>query len=283
MTETGLIGLIRRTSVHYVNKRSTNGQGSVTETSDAPPQQQPTAAATTTERGEAEYARPIATVDVSLFTLNANALAVTLVRRDKPPYQGILALPGVFVRPDEDGSLEEAAARALRVKIGMTPPHLEQLCTVGGPARDPRGWSVAIAYLAVAPSAAITPAAGVSLQLAAVDSLPDLPFDHARLIGMGVARLRNQASYSSLPAFLLPETFTLGELHQVYEQVLGTPLNKPAFRRKILDVGMIEEVPGGRRGGSHRPAQLYRLRRHALSRYDRVFRPARPLGGPTAG
>lgn len=217
------------------------------------------------------YDQPLTTVDVALFTLTGGRLAVTLAPRDKAPFEGLLALPGVFVNPAWDGDLLQAAKRALDAKIGMEAPHLEQLKAFGGPARDPRGWSISIAFLGVIPEESIASASGVSFEIHPVDALPDLPFDHRTIVEAGTVRLRDQSSYSSLPAFLLPEAFTLSDLQRVYEAVLGSPLNKSAFRRKIRDVAMIEEVPGARRGGSHRPAQLYRLSQPQLARYDRVF------------
>ncbi len=94
-----------------------------------------------------------------------------------------------------------------------------------------------------------------------------------------VARPRNQATYSSLPAFLLPERFTLTELERVYEQVLGVALDRTAFRRKIMDVDMPEAVAGERRGAGRRPVRLYGLRQAVPSRYNRAFATARTRSG----
>jgi 8-oxo-dGTP diphosphatase len=202
------------------------------------------------------WATPIATVDVALFTLRAAALSVVLTRRENEPFKGALALPGGFVHVDEDADATATARRVLREKASLAAPYLEQLYTFAGGARDPRGWSVSIAYYALVPDARLIAPA---LEVLPVDKLPDLPFDHAAIIASGVARLRGKSTYSSLPGFLLPETFTISELREVYEQVIGVHLDKASFRRKVEDQGIVEEVKGQRRGGAHRPAQLYRL------------------------
>jgi hypothetical protein len=100
-----------------------------------------------------------------------------------------------------------------------------------------------------------------------------LAFDHAEILSAAIERLRSKVEYTSLPAFLLPEEFTLSELQHVYEIVLDRPVNKGAFRRRITDAGLIVEVPR-QKSGPTRPAQLYRLkdRRHPVF-FPRTFSP----------
>jgi hypothetical protein len=105
----------------------------------------------------------------------------------------------------------------------------------------------------------------------AADRVPALPFDHNAIVAAALARLRGKASYSSLPAFLLPRTFTLSQLQDVYERVLGQTLDKSSFRRKIEAQGMITPVDEMVRGGRHRPAQLYRLNDRTLTEFDRLI------------
>ncbi len=214
---------------------------------------------------------PIATVDVAIFTLVEDRLAVVLAIRDKEPFDGEPALPGVFIHPKKDRDLRDAAKRALQTKLGFVPSYLEQLKTVGSSVRDPRGWSLSVAYLAVTPLEQLQANISKDIEILPVDEIRVLPFDHMGIVETGVDRLRDQANYSSLPAFLLPEEFTFLELHDVYQKVLGIEINKSAFRRKIFDHDMLEELEGKHRGGSHRPAQLYRLRNKELSKYHRVF------------
>ena len=204
------------------------------------------------------FPSPIATVDAVLLTLDEGALSVGLLKRDRAPHKGKLALPGGYVHTDEDASLEAAAARILRDKAGTSCRFLEQLATFSGARRDPRGWSLSVAYFALLPAADLSAAGGV-LTLAPVDRLPALAFDHAAIIAAAVERLRGKSSYFALPAYLLPPLFTLAELHGVYEQVLGTRLDRASFRRKVAEQDIVEPADGEVRGGAHRPATLYRL------------------------
>ncbi len=214
----------------------------------------------------------ICTVDVVLLTLLDDALKVLLLRRDRAPFDGVLALPGGYVHVQDDQSAQDAAVRVLRDKAGIVSPYLEQLATFSGPARDPRGWSVSIAYFALV-QADLLPIKDAAQVLMPVATLPSLPFDHNRIVDAAVARLRGKSQYSSLPAHLCGERFTLPQLQAVYETVLGEPINKVSFRRKVEELGMLEPIAGEMQaGGAHRPAQLYRLRkeyRHALSLMDR--------------
>ncbi len=215
-----------------------------------------------------DFPRPIATVDIALFTLHAGELCVLLARREREPYAGQLALPGGFVHVDEDADTTATAVRVLAQKVGVARPYLEQLYTFSGKVRDPRGWSIAVAYYALVPEARLA-AHGPGVELAAVDRLPALPFDHERIVATALYRLRGKSTYSALPAFLLPEHFTIQELHRVYEQVIGVKLDKASFRRKIEDQDIVEPVAGERRGGAHRPAQLYRLRLDRKVEFER--------------
>jgi 8-oxo-dGTP diphosphatase len=104
--------------------------------------------------------------------------------------------------------------------------------------------------------------AGGRVELVPVDALPPLPFDHRQIIDTAVMRVRNKSQYSSLPVHLCAEPFTLPQLQAAYEAVLGEPVNKVSFRRKVEELAMLEPVPGAlQTGGAHRPAQLYRVRR----------------------
>lgn len=217
-----------------------------------------------------EFARPDAMVDAALFTLRDGALHVVLARRDREPYQGQIALPGAYVHIDEDENLEAAARRMLREKTGIEVPYLEQLYTFGGRLRDPRRWSLSVAYYALVPEAQLPVPEGAAFQLVPADRIPALPFDHDEMMAMALRRLRGKSSYSSLPAFLLPETFTLSELQSVYEQVIGTELPKATFRRRIEEQGIVEPT-GETRSDGGRPAQLYRRSADTLKEFDRTI------------
>ncbi|HEY5764139.1 MAG TPA: NUDIX domain-containing protein [Rhodocyclaceae bacterium] len=206
----------------------------------------------------------IVTVDVVLLTLRDQRLQVALIKRPQEPFKDVLALPGGYVHVDEDGDVEAAAFRVLRDKMGIRPPYLEQLASFSGARRDPRGWSLSVCHLAL-----VAPDTVATTQWFPADKLPRLAFDHARLVAAAVTRVRNKSSYSALPGYLLPETFTLSELQAIYSQILGEPIEKSSFRRKLRDLDFLEEIPGAFQGGRQRPAQLYRLKGMAL--FDRTI------------
>lgn len=229
-----------------------------------------------------EFERPIVTVDAVVLALRDGQLNVLLVRRaeDSAYAPGVWALPGGFIHTNEDKTAEDAVRRVLASKAGAKARHLEQLETFANVDRDSRGWSVSIAYLALVDK--LVEDEGQARYFP-VDSLPKLPFDHAKIVQAALVRVRNKATYSSLPTFFLPKAFTLPQMQAVYEIVLGQSLNTPAFRRKVADQGLVEacEAPkGGREGQKGRPAQYYRLAQGKLQNLGRaVMTPDDRRGG----
>ncbi len=213
-----------------------------------------------------EYPRPALTVDIVVFTLRENRLQVLLIQRGEPPYQGKWALPGGFVRMEE--SLEEAAARELEEETGVKNPYLEQLYTYGDPGRDPRGRVVTVAYFALIPSDVRVRLEGGSdvtqARWSPADDLPPLAFDHADITTYAIRRLRYKLEYSAVGFELLPGEFTLSELQETYEIILGEKLDKRNFRRRILEANIIEATTH-MRGGEGRPARCYRYRPDAVA------------------
>jgi 8-oxo-dGTP diphosphatase len=203
----------------------------------------------------------ICTVDAVLLTLGDEGLSVALLKREREPYQGVAALPGGYIHADEDMNGYDAALRVLKTKTGIDVPYLEQLATFSGAARDPRGWSVSLAYYALVPFSVIAKAAHPGVKLLSVDRLHTLPFDHTTIVETAVQRLRSKSQYSSLPCFLAGELFTLPQLQRVYEALMGEPLNKVSFRRKMAEMDVLDPVEGQTDAPSaSRPAQLYRLK-----------------------
>ena len=219
--------------------------------------------------------RPIVTVDVVLVTLADDALRLVLQVRDREPLQGQATLIGGYVWPQSDADVTASARRILKAKGNLEGLFLEQLMTFSGPDRDPRGWSVSVAYLALVPQEALEQAARDAVapfRLVAPDECPQLPFDHNRIVAAALERLRSKSAWSTLPAFLLPPFFSLPELKAIYEKVLGAPLNDSAFRRKIMEMRLIEEIDArsAPTADRKRPAQLYRLARPTLTAFDRT-------------
>jgi 8-oxo-dGTP diphosphatase len=227
------------------------------------------------------FPRPLVTVDVVIFTVLHDALQVLLVRRPAEagdPAPGRWALPGGFVDVARDGTLLDAATRKLMEKTGVSTPYLEQLGSWGSATRDPRGWSATHAFFALIPARDVVLEKGANsaeVQWVEAEGATHkrLAFDHGEILAQALQRLRGKVEYTSLPAFLLGEPFTLPQLQHAYEIVLGRPVDKSAFRKRMLDAGFMEEA-GTVDGAFGRPAMGYRLRdRSQAALFPRTFSP----------
>jgi 8-oxo-dGTP diphosphatase len=217
-----------------------------------------------TNYNHTDYERPAVTVDVVIFALVEDDLQVLLIKRKYPPFAGVWAIPGGFVRVDE--SLKDAAARELAEETGVTDVYMEQLYTFGAPDRDPRTRVITVAYFALVPYHAIAHQPGDEASETgwwSMFDLPELAFDHNQILQYALTRLRYKLEYTSVGFRLLPDLFTLSELQQAYETILGEKLDKRNFRRKILGSDILEETGEKDRSGEGRPAMLYRYREDA--------------------
>lgn len=212
----------------------------------------------------ARYEKPSFTVDLVIFTVRDEHLHVLLVKRADHPFKGCWALPGGFLDPRRDASVDACAARKLIEEAGVRAPYLEQLKTYGSRDRDPRGWTATTVYFALMASKAVrllgnqAEAGWVRVRGDRVDF--ELGFDHAHILADAVERLRSKLEYTHIAVHLLPEEFTLPELQRTYEIILQQPLDKSSFRRRVIQADMLEESTGKQRDGFGRPAQLYRFR-----------------------
>lgn len=217
-----------------------------------------------------EFPRPAVTVDCVVFGLDVDDLKVLLIQRRLEPHQHMWALPGGFVRIDE--TLDEAARRELAEESGITDVYLEQLYTFGDLHRDPRERVITVAYYALAKLSAHRIAAATDAERVAwfaLDDVPELAFDHAKIIEIALERLRGKVRYAPIGFELLPPRFTLTQLQRLYEIVLREPLDKRNFRKKILSMDLLIETDEVEQGVAHRAARLYRFDR---KKYEKLAR-----------
>lgn len=215
---------------------------------------------------------PFTRIEVAVMSITDRGLCVLLGRRVGAPYAGRWALPGGVVRIDLDHSLEGAADRVIEERLETRLPVKRQLCAVGGPVRDPRAWSLSVVYWALLPYQSLKPTAGRRIEAlrwtrvedAMIDST--LAFDHAEIIQRAVVAIRREVDELELPFDFLPHKFTLGELQETCEGLLGRKLDKSSFRRRLAERELVQPVDGEMRTGAFRPAQIYRRNtRYALS------------------
>jgi 8-oxo-dGTP diphosphatase len=231
---------------------------------------------------EAVAVSPALAVSTVIFSLMPSdstgrmALHIPLVRRIREPYRGLWALPGGPLGADED--LAEAARRHLLETTALSPSYLEQLYAFGARGRSIAERVVSIVYWALvsrenaveAPTAALVQG-DPNVCWFDADDLPALAFDHRTIVDYALWRLRTKMEYSRIAGALVGPTFTLAQLREVHEAVLGRELDPANFRRMVESSDSV--VPTGEflTGTNHRPPRLYR--------YNTAIDPApSPLG-----
>lgn len=192
-----------------------------------------------------EYPRPALTVDAVVFGLDLadRSLKLLLIERLGEPFKGHWALPGGFVNMDEP--TEKAVLRELEEETSLTGLYLEQLYTFSGVDRDPRERVVSVAYYGLVSPDSLRPRAGSdakTVEWHKADDLPPLAFDHAEIVRVGLERLRGKIRYQPVGFELLPPQFTLTQLQRMYEIILGRPLDKRNFRKKVLSLRILREL-----------------------------------------
>ena len=196
------------------------------------------------------------TTDVVPFAIRTERLEVLLVGRSVD-----WRLPGGPIEPGED--LDVAARRHLAEQTGLCQVYLEQLYTFGQPGRAAGQRAVTVAYYALVPAGSLSrdpvPLADRT-GWAMVDALPTLVLDHAEIVALARRRLASKLVYSTIARQLMPERFTLSELQTVHETILGEPLDKRNFRKRILALDCIETTGEIARRSGRRPARLFRAK-----------------------
>lgn len=204
--------------------------------------------------------KPTVSVDCVVFGLDEGDLKVALIQRKTEPFKDKWALPGGWVGLHE--SVENAAYRVLKQETDIDTLYLEQLYTFGDLNRDSRARVVTVAYFALVNlyehpiHAAMGAAEG---EWIAVKKLPELAFDHQRIMDYTLDRLKNKVHYEPVGFELLPRKFTLTQLQKLYETVWERKLDKRNFRKKILKMGILLQLDETEKDVAHRAARLYRF------------------------
>lgn len=216
-----------------------------------------------------KFEKPSVTVDVLFFTVKDSKLQVLLIKRAAWPFEGLWALPGGFVRMNED--LDTAAAREISEECGVKNLFLEQLYTFGNPSRDPRTRVITVSYYGLAPFTEIKEIQKEEVREAKyfpIGNLPKMAFDHKQIIKVGFDRLKSKIGYSNIVFGLLPKNFSLLEVQNIYEIINGHKIDKRNFRKWILASGLLISTGKKKAGVAHRPAQLFKFAKREVVTFD---------------
>ncbi len=206
------------------------------------------------------YKNPSLAVDLVVFGYHDRKLSVLLLNRKEAPFQNSWTLPGGFLQLEE--SLLQVCNRIMKTKTGLENIYLEQLYSFDEPGRDPRGRVISIAHYALVNPQRYEVVAGNmanDVQWFPVAAVPQLGFDHDQIFRQALQRLKSKILYYPVGFELLDETFTMTELHELYECILGVSIDRRNFRRKLLDSEYIIATGAKREGLKNRHPDLYRF------------------------
>lgn len=198
-------------------------------------------------------------LDSIIFGFDGEELKLLLVKRGVQTDRDTWSLMGGWLKPSE--SLDQAADRILFELTNLTGVFLEQLGAFGDPARDPVERTVAIAYYALVNVNDYETKISDTYHAHwfSMHDLPELLFDHAGMIKMAIERLRYKAAFHPIGFELMPETFTIPQIQNLYEAIYGSNFDKRNFSRKILSTGLLIKLKEKQKGFSKKGAFLYRL------------------------
>jgi 8-oxo-dGTP diphosphatase len=200
-------------------------------------------------------------VDAVVFGYDQeNGISVLLIKRKNEPFQKMWALPGGLVLNDE--SLDEAVNRELKEEAGIDVNYLEQLYTFGSPDRDPRNRAISISYFGLVRPQDFQLVAHTDAEDVAwfnIKKLPRLAFDHKKIIDAAIKRLRGKITYEPVGFELLEREFPFSDLEKLYQTLLDQDIDRRNFKKKIISLGILEELDETIQRKSGRPARLFKF------------------------
>lgn len=206
------------------------------------------------------YKNPALAVDLVVFGYHEQTLSVLLLNRKEEPFKDQWTLPGAFLQMEE--TFQHTCSRVLSSKLGMDDVYMEQLFSFDEPDRDPRGRVISVAYYALVNPHKLEITAGKmanDVKWFNVKKIPALGFDHKEIFTKALQRLKSKILYFPVGFELLDELFTMTELHDLYECILGVSIDRRNFRRKILDAEYIVNTGQKREGLQNRHPELFRF------------------------
>lgn len=203
-----------------------------------------------------KYPHPSVTTDCVIFGFDGQKLQVLLIERGIEPYKGRWAFPGGFLNPDE--TAEQGALRELQEETGLTGAYIEQFHTYTDPNRDPRERVITIAYYALVHIQEVKGGDDAAkAQWFALDEVPQLAFDHDRILRDAMRQIRERIHFEPIGFELLPEKFTMKELQSLYEAILDIKFDRRNFAKKMLHFELLTDLDETANPSAKREAKLF--------------------------
>jgi 8-oxo-dGTP diphosphatase len=200
-------------------------------------------------------------VDAVVFGYDQElGISVLLIKRKNEPFQKMWALPGGLVLNDE--SLDQAVNRELKEEAGIDVNYLEQLYTFGAPDRDPRNHAISVSYFGLVRPQDFQLAAHTDAEDVAwfnIKKIPKLAFDHKKIIDVAIKRLRGKITYEPVGFELLEKEFPFSDLEKLYQTLLDQEIDRRNFKKKIISLGILEELDETIQRKAGRPARLFKF------------------------
>jgi 8-oxo-dGTP diphosphatase len=207
-----------------------------------------------------DYFNIAVSVDCVIFGYDQKELKVLLIKSDLQEFSGLYSLLGDLVKPSED--LETASYRILKERTGMDDVYLEQVQAFGSIERHPSGRVITIAYYSLIDiNHHKMKLSHNELNWHIVKSIKKLAFDHKLILDTCLMRLQEQVMDHPIIFNLLPEKFSLRELQELYQAILGVELDRRNFRKKIAIKDWLIDLDEMEINRSHRPGKLYSLKK----------------------
>jgi len=204
------------------------------------------------------YPRVPITVDCAIFGFDNNELKILLIRSDIEMYRGKWSLLGDFAHDDEE--LDDAAYRVLRERTGMDDVFLEEVKTFSKPNRHPGGRVLTVAYCSLLNTEHHDlKILDNELHWHDIKNVTDLAFDHQQIFDSCLRQLQKRVQEHPLGFNLLPKKFSLRELQNLYEAILGVRMDRRNFRKKFFSMGLLEDTGEYEADVPHRPGKLYKF------------------------
>ena len=213
-----------------------------------------------------DYPHPAVTTDCVIFGFDGSDLKVLLIERGIEPFKGKWALPGGFLKMDE--TAQEGALRELEEETGMNNAYIRQFHTFTEPGRDPRERVITIAHYALVRLQEVKGGDDAAqARWFTMDEIPPLAFDHDRILRMAQIMLRERIHFEPVGFELLPETFTMKQLQNLYEAILDVHFDRRNFAKKMFHLGLLIQTEDMVRTSPKRESQLLRFNKE---KYDEL-------------